>query len=316
MNRRDFVSRVSLGGVAAACTGFGRPAHAASAANQVNIRFVGMMTFFERADRSFLVATPGQHALHHMTHTPFLMARAGSALAKAFDMKPARGVVPAAFDTALIGSNPSEFVYRSLENTALDVVSGGTEAVTNLADEMALMNRIAPNRRVRGNVEKWASSTISLRGGKIENSEGHPDAHKVWAFGDYRQRLTDAVNFSNVGGTATTIRLTSALEARSFTAAPGQAAELWVMSAAQPGAGDGEPTMLEHSQVMFDYYVDATPIVATCPEATGRVVPATELPFTHGTSASNGMIASAAVVPPWSEICWVGCLLLGTVDGK
>ena len=89
MNRRAFVSRVTLGGVAAACTGFGKPVQAAAAANQVNVRFVGMMTFLERADRSFLVATPGQHALHHMTHTPFLMARAGSPIAKAFGMKPA-----------------------------------------------------------------------------------------------------------------------------------------------------------------------------------------------------------------------------------
>ena len=76
------------------------------AGNQVNVRFVGMMTFVERADRSFLVATPGQHALHHMMHTPFLMARAGSPIAKAFGMKPAAGVVPAAFDTSLDRHQP------------------------------------------------------------------------------------------------------------------------------------------------------------------------------------------------------------------
>ena len=39
--------------------------------------------------------------------------------------------------------------------------------------------------------------------------------------------------------------------------------------------------MLEHSEVLFDYLVDATPVVATCPEATGRIAPATELPFAH-----------------------------------
>ena len=104
-------------------------------------------------------------------------------------MKPAAGVVPAAFDTELVGSNPSQFVYRNLANTALDVVSGHPQAVKNHADEMALMNRIAPSKRVRGNVEKWASSTVSLRGGRIENSEGHPDAHKVW---HVRQLQTDA----------------------------------------------------------------------------------------------------------------------------
>ena len=309
MNRRAFVSRVTLGGVAAACTGFGKPAQAATAAEQVTVRFVGMMTFVERADHSFLVATPGQHALHHMMHTPFLMARAGSPIAKAFGMKPAAGVVPAAFDTALIGTNPAEFVYRSLANTALDVVSGTSDAVDNKADEMALMNRIAPNKRVRGNIEKWASSTVSLRGGSIENSEGHPDAHKVWAFGSYKQRLTDAVNYRNDG--ATTIRLTSAVEAHTFTAAAGDAAELWVISAAQPNKSLGEPTMLEHSEVLFDYLVDATPVVATCPEATGRIAPPTELPFADPTSASNGIIASSSSMPPWTDFCYVATILIG-----
>lgn len=307
MNRRDFVSRVSLG-AAAACTGYGRSAQAAPA-SPVNVRFVGMMTFLERADRSFLVATPGQHALHHMMHVPFLMARAGSPIAAAFGMKPAVGVVPAAFDTALVGTNPREFVYRSLANTSLDILSGSGDAVTNHADEMALMNRIAPDKRVRGNVEKWASSTMSLRGGRIENSEGHPDAHKVWTFGTYKQRLTDAVNYYGDG--ATSIRLTSAADAVTFTGSTSEANELWVFSAAMPGESAGEPTMLEHSEVLFDYLVDATPVVATCPEATGRIAPATEMPFGFPTSASNGIIASSAGVPPWSEICFVASILFG-----
>jgi hypothetical protein len=309
MNRRSFVSRVTLGGVAAACTGLGKPVQAAGATAPVNVRFVGMMTFVERADRSFLVATPGQHALHHMMHVPFLMARAGSPIAKAFNMKPATGVVPAAFDTALIGTNPSEFVYRNLANTSLDIVSGTVDAVTNRADEMALMNRIAPNKRLRGNIEKWASSTVSLRGGQIENSEGHPDAHKVWTFGSYKQRLTDAVNYLGEG--ATTIRLTSAVEAVTFAGVAGNENELWVISAAMPGESIGEPTMLEHSEVLFDYLVDASPVVATCPEATGRVVPVTELPFAPATSASSGIIASSATAPPWTDFCYIASILLG-----
>lgn len=314
MNRRAFVSRVTLGGVAAACTGFGKPAQAApAAASKVNVRFIGMMTFVERKDHSFLVATPGNEGRHHMTHTPFLMARKGSAIAAAFDMKPARGVVPEAFDTELIGSNPSEFVYRNLDNTALDIVSGSTERVDNRADELGLMNRIAPNKRVRGNLEKWASSTISIRGGRLENSAAHPDAHKVWSFGAYSQRLTDAVNFNSVGATATTIRLTSAVDARTFTAPAGEAVELWVISAAQPGEDMGEPTQLEHSEVMFDYLVGATPVVATCADAKGRMVPPTELPFVRPTSASSGIIASAAAVPPWMDICWMGAVLLDTI---
>ena len=79
MNRRAFVSRVTLGGVAAACTGFGKPVQARQHPARSNVRFLGMMTFVERADRSFLVATPASTRMHHMTHVPFLMARAGSA---------------------------------------------------------------------------------------------------------------------------------------------------------------------------------------------------------------------------------------------
>ena len=311
MNRRQFVSRVSLG-AAAACTLAPSSLAAGSSSGQVNIRFVGMMTFLERADRSFLVATPGHHAFHHMTHTPFLMARKGSAIAQALGMSVAPGVVPAAFDTRLIGTRADDFVFLNLDNASLDIVSGASEAVVNEATEMALMNNIAPGKRVRGNVEKWASSTVSLRGGLIKNASGHPDAGKVWAFGAYKQQLTDAVDFINAGKAATTIRFTSAVEARSFTAPAGETADLWVFSAAQPGEGIGEPTMLEHSEVLFDYLVDAKPIVATCPEATGRMVPATEFPFVKATSASNGIIASAATMPPLSEFCFVAALLLGS----
>ncbi len=70
--------------------------------------------------------------------------------------------------------------------------------------------------------------------------------------------------------------------------------------------------MLEHSEVLFDYLVDATPVVATCADATGRIVPTTELPFATPTSASNGIIASEAAMPPWSEICFIACILLGS----
>lgn len=310
MNRRQFVSRVSLG--AAACTTIARPSLAATPSGQLNVRFVGMMTFMERADRSFLVATPGQHAFHHLTHTPFLMARKGSAIAKALGMSAAPGVIPAAFDTRLIGTRAEEFVYRNLDNTALDIVSGASESVANEATEMALMSRIAPGKRVRGNVEKWVSATVSLRGGQITNSSGHPDAGKVWAFGSYKQKLTDAVDFHNTSGAATTIRLTSAVEAQSFTALAGEATDLWVFSAAQPGEGVGEPTMLEHSEILFDYLVDATPVVATCPEATGRMVPPTTFPFAKPTSASNGIVASEATMPPYSEFCFIASILFGT----
>ena len=310
MNRRQFVSRVSLG-TAAACTTFAKPSLAA-ASGSVNVRFVGMMTFVQRSDLSFLVATPGHQASHHMTHTPFLMARAGSPIAKALGFAPALGVVPAAFDTRLVGTHADQFVYRNLANTSLEIASGTRDAVLNNASEMALMNKIAPGKRVRGNIEKWASATISLRGGKIENSYGHPDAGKVWSFGNYSQRLTDAVNFSNDGAAATTIRLTSADDARSFTLPAGETTDLWVFSAAQPDGAIGQPTMLEHSQVLFDYLVDAKPIVATCPEATGRDVPNTELPYVGPTSASMGIVASESSMPPLMELCFIAAILFGT----
>ncbi len=311
MNRRDFVSRVALGGVTAASTSFGRAVQAAPSLEQVSVRFVGMMAFVERADRSFLVATPGQHSMHHMTHTPFLMARAGSAMARALGMAPVPGVVPEAFDTTLIGVTPSDFVFRSLRNTSLDIVSGDAPEVANHADEMAMLHHIAPGKRVRGNLEKWASSTISLRGGRIENAHGHPDAGKLWSFGHYRQRLTDAVNFHGSRGARTTIRLTSGVEARTFVASDREAAALWVFSAAQPNGGIGEPTSLEHSEVIFDYLVDARAVVATCPDATGRKVPDTELPFAEATSASGGLIASAARMPPLTEFCYIVSILFG-----
>lgn len=310
MNRRSFVSRVTLGGVAATCTVFGKSVEAAVASRPLNVRFLGMMAFIERRDKSFLVATPGEHAFHHMSHTPFMMARAGSPIAKAFGMIPVSGVVPEAFDTALIGSNPAEFVYRNLSNTSLDITVGGSDTVENKASEMAIFNRIAPGKRVRGNIEKWASATVSLRGGMLDNSAGHPDAGKVWSFGSYSQRLTDAVNFTNAGQAAT-IRLTSATDARTFTVPAGEGSELWIFSAAQPNGGIAEPTMLEHTAVLFDYLVDAKPVMATCPSATGRKVPDTVLPFVQPTSASNGIVAREAMMPPMSEFCFIAALLIG-----
>lgn len=310
MNRREFVTSVSMGAAAAYAT-LATPADAAAPSGRLNVRFVGMMGFIEREDRSFLVATPGQQALHHMVHTPFLMARAGSPIARAFGLAPATGVIPAAFDTALNESRPDEFVYRSLDNTSLEIIAGATDSVTNDASQLAQMNRIAPGKRVRGNIEKWALSTMSLRGGRLENSAAHPDAGKVWQFGAYQQKLTDAVNFHNPTGSAATLRLTSGTEARSLTVKAGESADLWVFSAAIPGTGIGDPTTIEHSEVLFDYLVDAKPVNAYCPEATGRDVPPTEFPYVRPTSASMGSVAAEARMPGISELCWMGAFLIG-----
>lgn len=308
MNRRDFVSRVTLG-AAVACTGLAKPAAAAATTGRINVRFLGMMTFVERTDRSFLVATPGQHGLHHMTHVPFLMARKGSALAKALGMAPAPGVVPEAFDSQLVGSHPADFVYRNLENTSVEVISSQTGAVDNASKQMALLQKIAPGKRVRGNVEKWASTTISLRGGRLDDSSGHPDAGKLWTFGSYQQRLTDAVNYSSDASAA--IRVTSGSDVRTYTASAGEAAEVWMISAATPDSRLPNPQDLEHTEVLFEYLVDAKPLHATCPDATGRPVPPTELPYVKPTSAALSTVAGGATFPPMMEICFIAAILLG-----
>ena len=310
MNRRDFVSRVALG-AAAACTAFPQSSQASSPSGQLRMRFVGMMAFIERNDHSFLVATPGQGAMHHMAHVPFLMARAGTPIAKALGMSPVRGVIPAAFDTEYVGSNPSEYVYRNLSNTSIEVISGGTDAVANEASEMAQLQKIAPGKRLRGNIERWASTTVSLRGGRLENSAAHPDAHKVWSFGEYRQRLTDAVNFKNADNSATTIRLSAGTDVRSYTIAAGESCELSLISAATPDDRMNDPMKLVHSEVVFEYLVDAKPVLAECSEATGREVPPTELPFVTPTSASNGLIAGERSFPPFTDLCFVTAILLG-----
>ena len=309
MNRRDFVSRVALG-AAAACTNVAGTTFAAPASGGFRFRFIGMMGFIERKDHSFLVATPGQ-THHYIAHVPFLMARKGSVFAKAFGMVAVPGVIPAAFDTELVGTQPSDFVYRSLTNTSIDVISGNGDSVVNEANQMAHLSAIAPGKRLRGNVERWSPATVSLRGGRIENSSAHPDAGKLWSFGSYQQLLTDAVNYRNLSGTPTTIRLTSGADVQNVTVDPSQRGDLWLISSAAITQRMDDPVMLVHSQMLFEYLVDATPVLATCPEATGREVPLTELPFAAQTSASNGIIASAAA-PPLVEFCIICDILLGT----
>jgi hypothetical protein len=270
------------------------------------LRFVGMMGFVERSDGSFLVATPGHTAHAHLSHQPFLMARAGSRVAQALDMAPARGVVPGAFDMRLAGARPEDFVYRCLDHSSLDVVTGGGPAVANASTQMAQLDSIVPGARVRGNIEQWATSRVSLRGGRIEDSSAHPDAGRMWSFGGYRQRLTDAVNFEASGKAA--IRLTAGAEARTFVAGAGSGEELWVISAARADEVD-TPTRLEHSAAAFDYLAEATPLIAECTEARGREVPPTELPCTHPTSAAVGFAAAGRAWPPYSELCFI--LMIG-----
>lgn len=310
MDRRVFVSRVTLG-AAALCTA--TTSRSAAASGGLKLHFVGMMGFVGRNDGSFLVATPGLQAFHHLNHRPFLMARRGSAAAVALGMQPAIGVVPSAFDMRLSRTDNGAFVYRCLENTSMDIVGGSNTAVDIASTQMAQMASIAPGKRVRGDIARWSPTTVSLRGGTISDSAAHPDAGKTWTFGSFRQRLTDAVDFAGAPGA--TIRLTTAGEARTFEASGSEPAELWLISAALPRSGSTNPKALEHSHVVFDYLVDARPIIAECSEATGREVPETELPCVHPSGASLGFSAAETRFPPWTDLCYplvILCDILGS----
>ena len=67
-----------------------------------------------------------------------------------------------------------------------------------------------------------------------------------------------------------------------------------------------------HSELLFEFLVDATPVLAECPDATGREVPATELPF----AATNKRERRAS----WpaerrcrrlTDFCFISGILLG-----
>ncbi len=310
MDRRAFVGRVTLGAVGL-CTSTASQS-AAAPAGRLNLHFVGMMGFVGRSDGSYLVATPGPLAHGGVLHRPFLMARRGSRAAAALDMRPAIGVNPSAFDMRLSNERPGDFVYRCLENTSLDIVSGSTAEVTNASTQMAQMARIAPGKRVRGDIERWSSTTVSLRGGRLADSAAHPDAGKLWSFGQFRQRLTDAIDFA--GSSETVVRLTTGSEARTLEASKKETADLWLVSAALPREGSNNPRVLEHSHVVFDYLVGAQPVIAECAEATGREVPETELPCVHPSSASLGFTAAETRFPPWTDLCYPVALIWSLFD--
>ena len=104
---------------------------------------------------------------------------------------------------------------------------------------------------------------------------------------------------------------------KSLTLDAGQQEELWVISAVQPSMIEASnPTMIEHSALLFEFMVDAPSVIATCPDATGREVPATELPYLNPTSASNGIVASETNMPPFTELCFLAAWLLGTGSAK
>ncbi|MGE3191068.1 MAG: twin-arginine translocation signal domain-containing protein [Vicinamibacterales bacterium] len=298
MNRRTFLGQAALAGAAASLF---TPSAARAQAGGLTIHFTGMMGFIRRSDGSLLAVTPGLHPMGHFPHVPFLMARAGTPVAKALGMQPNQAVVPGSFHSALADARLNDFVYLCLENTALEIESADrTSAVDNKADELAQMQLIAPGRRLRGNLARWALSTASLRGGRLVNEFAHPDAGKVWSFGDYKQRLTDAAGYSTA---AATLRLDLGSDVRTFDAR-NEGAELWFVSAAGPGNYDTNPKRLEHGVMLAEFLADASGIpIPTCEDAVGSNVPPTDLPCspTEVASLAGG---AARVVPPIVTLCY------------
>lgn len=301
MNRRHFLGQVVLGSVAAASTS--SRIVTAQAVGGLNVNFVGMMYYVRRSDGSVLVAVPGSHPLGHYPHVPFLMARSGSAVASALGLVPMPGVVAGAFDARLADASSNGFVFRCLEGVDIDIVAGdGTTVVDHRATHLAQMTRIAPGKRLRGDLRRWSPTTVTVRGGRLDNAAAHPDAGKVWTFGDYQQPLTDATLYSVP---AANIRLSTGARVDTFTSNALAPAELWVVSSAGPRVDAPDPKRLEHSAILFEFLSGASAVIPTCAEAEGRITLATELPCAVTTVASTrGGFTAAA--PPHVELCYGG----------
>jgi hypothetical protein len=300
VNRRHFLGQVAFGSAVLA-SHVRTPLTAAERSGGLTVRFVGMMGVVERTDRSLMVALPGHPRMDHYSHASFLMARRGSAIASALGLIPMPGVVAGAFDQELANSRPEDFAFRCLDHTDLEIASAqtGMVPVDNQATQLAQMDRIAPGKRLRGNLRQWSHASVSLQGGRLVDAAAHPDAGKVWTFGSYSQRLTDAVSYHSADAR---IRLGCGSEVRSFSNGR-QPADLWVVSAAAAGAEASDPKTLEHGALVFEYLSDATPVTAYCAEAEGRSV-STELPCASPRIASRSG-GAAREMPPYTELCWM-----------
>lgn len=298
MDRRKFLGQVLLG--SAAITAASGRLHGRQPAGGLVLHGVGMMGYVTRSDGSVLIAMPGAHPMGHHPHTPFLMAPSGSAVAAALGLTPMPGVVAGAFDARLANTAPDAFVFRCLEGSELEVISGSAR-VDNQADQLAQMPLIAPGRRLRQDLRRWASANVLLQGGRLDNDAAHPDAGKVWSFGAYQQRLTDATRYS---AATATLRLSSGRDVLIYDADSGHSAELWVVSAAGPRTAAADPKRLTHGAALFQFFADGEPIVATCDEAEGRITVPSDLPCATGVASAD--MRAAAAAPPFADLCYGG----------
>lgn len=296
MNRRRFLGQVVLGTAALASL---RPRVAAQSGGGLTVHFVGLMLYVTRSDGSLMVALPGGHPLGHYSHVPFLMAPQNSAIADALGMKPHPGVVPGAFDARLATASANAFAFRCLEGLDVEIVAQGGGAVDHRATHLAQMTHITKGKRLRSDLRRWSVGTISVRGGQLDNAAAHPDAGKVWTFGDVTQPLTDATMYR---AGAATVRLYSGAHVDAFAADAKKLNELWVVCAAGPRSDAPDPKRLEHASLLFEFFSNATAVVPTCAAAEGRITLATEYPCGAPTLAS--LTAGAAPsAPPFSELC-------------
>jgi hypothetical protein len=263
----------------------------------LRLKFVGMMGYVTRSDGSVLVALPGSHRMGHYAHVPFLMARAGTPIARALGLTNMPGVVAGAFDVSV--PDDASFVFRCLDGADIDVVAEAGGAVDHRADQIAQMQTIAPGKRLRANLRRWTQATVTLEGGTLDNSAAHPDAGKVWSFGAHRQRLTDATVHRSM---AAAVRLHSGAHVLTYMASGDSISELWVVSAAAPTTQVPNPKRLEHAHLLFEYFSDADAIVPTCEDAVGRVTYPTELPCGGSSVAALGG-GAARTAPPYTELC-------------
>lgn len=298
MDRRKFLGQVLLG--SAAITAASGRLQAQAPAGGLVLHGVGMMGYVTRSDGSMLVAMPGPHSMGHHPHTPFLMASAGSPVAVALGLTAMPGVVAGAFDARLANAAADAFVFRCLEGSELEVTTGAVR-VDNQANQLAQMPSIAPGRRLRQDLRRWASANVLLHGGRLDNAAAHPDAGKVWSFGAYQQRLTDATCYT---AASATLRLSSGRDVRTFQADAGSGAEVWVVSAAGPRTEPADPRRLTHGAALFQFFAEGEPIVATCDDATGRITVPTEMPCASGVASAG--VRAAATAPPFADLCYGG----------
>jgi hypothetical protein len=296
VDRRRFLGHVVLGSTVASLV---HHPLAARTVGGLRVKFVGMMGYVSRSDQSLLIALPGEPRMGQSSHVPFLMARTGSAVARALGLTAMPGVEAGAFDMELTDAPSEAFVFRCLDGADLEVASQTrTRKVDNRATQLAHMQAVAPGKRLRRNLRRWAQATVSLEGGILENSAAHPDAGKVWSFGDYKQHLTDATLYSNAYAT---VRLSAGSRVSTFAADSTEPADLWVVSSAGPRTDAPNPKRLAHGHLLFEYFADAEPVTPTCEEAEGRITLATELPCASTTASSRGHAAGMA--PPFTDLC-------------